>query len=121
MMNKNTDFTNEYGAVTRMHNHIDNLEHSHSHKYIHSHEHTIQMRNRLARAIGHLNKVKSMVEDERDCMEILIQLSAVESALKGVSREILKEHISSCIVTAIQEGDIEEMEELDHLIDVFIK
>ena len=54
---------------------MDEKKHSHSH----SHTQTKAVVNRLSRAIGHLESVKRMVEDGRDCTEVLIQLSAVKS------------------------------------------
>lgn len=76
---------------------------------------------RIARASGHLNAVKKMVEDDRDCSDVLIQLAAVQSALKSVSRIILKDHIEHCIVDAVEEHDEEAIERLSKAIDQMIK
>ena len=54
-----------------------------------------------------------MVEDGRDCSEVLIQLSAIESAIKSVSRVILKEHMSTCIIDAVKKDDLDTIEELN--------
>ena len=62
-----------------------------------------------------------MVEDGRDCSEVLIQLSAVDSAIKSLSRVILKDHISTCIVEAARNGNDEAIEELKKAIDKFLK
>ena len=72
-------------------------------------------------AEGHLEAVKRMVEDERDCSEVLIQLAAVISALNGVSKIILQEHIEGCIVEAIECGDKRPIEDLNKAIAQFIK
>lgn len=93
----------------------------HKHTHIHSHESTKIIVNRLARAAGHLEAVRRMVKDERDCSEVLIQLAAVISALKNVSKIILQEHIESCIVEAIECGDKEAIEDLNKAIAQFIK
>ena len=77
--------------------------------------------NRLARAIGHLESVKRMVEDDRDCTEVLVQLAAVRSAINNCGKEILKEHISHCIVDAVQQGDEKSISELNDAIDKFMK
>ena len=53
------------------------VEHSHAHGHTHTHQNTKAVLNRLSRAIGHLESIKRMVEDGRDCSEVLIQLSAV--------------------------------------------
>jgi len=91
-------------------------EHSHEH----SHEHTRAVSNRLARAIGHLEAVRAMVDEGRDCSEVLIQLAAVRSALASASRIILKDHLEHCIVDAIERRDQSAMEELERAIDKLI-
>ncbi|MBE6908200.1 MAG: metal-sensing transcriptional repressor [Ruminococcaceae bacterium] len=96
-------------------------EHEHTHGHTHSHEHTHAVSNRLGRAIGHLEAVRKMVEDGRDCSEVLIQLAAVRSALASVSRIILKDHMEHCIVDAIEQNDQTAMEELERAIDRLIK
>jgi len=95
----------------------ENIQHNHTH----SHTQTKAVINRLSRAIGHLNSIKKMVENGRDCSDVLIQLSAVDSAIKSVSRVILKDHISTCIVDAVKNNDKEAFEELNHAIDKFMK
>ena len=62
-----------------------------------------------------------MIEDGRDCSEVLIQLSAVDAAIKAVGRIILKDHIAHCIVEAIKDGDEQSIVELNKAIDQFIK
>ena len=92
-------------------------QHGHSHGHTHSHEHTRAVVNRLSRAIGHLEAVKRMAEEERDCSELLVQLAAVRSALNATSRIILKDHIDHCIVDAVEHGDQETLDELNRAID----
>ena len=53
---------------------------------------------RINRAIGQLNGVKAMLDDNRYCGDVLTQLAAAESAIKAVSRIILKEHLETCVV-----------------------
>lgn len=95
--------------------------HEHNHGHTHSHEHTQAVVNRLARAIGHLEAVKSMVEDGRDCSEVLVQLAAVRSALSATGRMILKDHIEHCIVDAVEQNDTEAVRELNRAIDQLLK
>ncbi|MDD5914082.1 MAG: metal-sensing transcriptional repressor [Oscillospiraceae bacterium] len=95
--------------------------HGHDHGHTHSHEHTQAVSNRLARAIGHLEAVKHMVEDGRDCAEVLVQLAAVRSALSAVGRMILKDHIEHCIVDAVENDDTEAIRELNRAIDQLLK
>ena len=93
----------------------------HSHGHSHTHTQTKAVLNRMARLIGHLESTKRMIEDGRDCSEVLIQLSAVDAALRAVGRIILKDHIEHCIVEAVQEGDNQAIEELNKAIDQFMK
>ena len=93
----------------------------HSHEHTHTHEHTKAVLNRLSRLIGHLQSIKRMVEDGRDCSEVLIQLSAVKAAINNTGKVILQDHIQHCLVDAIESGDMQEIEELNKAIDRFIK
>ena len=83
----------------------------------HTHEHTKSVLNRMSRAIGHMNAVKKMIEDGRDCSDVLIQLSAIKSEITGVSKVILKDHIDHCIVDAVKENDEDAIENLKGAID----
>ena len=84
---------------------------------LHTHEHTKAVLNRMSRAIGHMNAVKKMIEDGRDCSDVLIQLSAIKSEITGVSKVILKDHIDHCIVDAVKENDEDAIENLKGAID----
>ncbi len=94
--------------------------HAH-HGHVHSHTQTKAVLNRMSRLIGHLEKVKRMVEAGDDCSDVLIQLSAVDAALRGVGRIILKDHISHCIVDAARDNDAAAIERLNKAIDQFLK
>lgn len=95
--------------------------HNDSHGHTHSHAHTKAVMDRLARSIGHLEKVRRMVENGVDCSEVLIQLSAVKASINSTGKLILKDHIEHCLVDAIEHGDRETVEELNKAIDQFIK
>lgn len=97
------------------------MEHSHHHAHHHSEEHKREVSNRLARAIGHLQKVKAMVEADEDCSDVLIQLAAVKSAINNTGKVILKDHMEHCIVHAVEDGDTEMINELNDAIDKFMK
>ena len=98
------------------------IAHSHGpHGHHHSHEQTKAVLNRLSRAIGHLESIKRMVEDGRDCSEVLIQLSAVKSAINNTGKIILQDHIEHCIVDAVEHGDRDAIKELERAIDRFMK
>lgn len=102
------------------HEHSHTHTHSHEGEHIHHHDHkqTKAVVNRLARAIGHLESVKHMVENGRDCTEVLVQLAAVRSALNSTAKIILKDHIEHCIA-GVESGD-HALEELNEAIDKFI-
>ena len=107
-------------------------EHDHAHPHDHDHAHepgahgqvhanTTAVINRLARAIGHLESVKKMVEDGRDCSEVLIQIAAVRSAINNIGKVILQDHIQHCIVDAVERDDEQALDSLCQAIEKFIK
>ena len=103
----------EQDPNTMVHTHVDEngnvITHchggkGHTHAHPHTHTQTKAVINRLARAIGHLESVKRMVEDGRDCAEVLIQLAAVRSALAD----------------AVETGDQQAIDELNQAIEKFM-
>ena len=93
----------------------------HHHDHGHVHENQKAVINRLARAIGHLEKVKRMVEEGYDCSEVLIQLAAVRSALDNTGKVILQDHMRHCMVDAVAAGDTDAIDDLCQAIDKFMK
>ena len=90
----------------------------------HKHHHTNhkQVVGRLSRIEGHVRGIKKMVEEEKDCEEVLIQISAVQAALKSLSIIILQDHLDNCIVDAINEGEgISAIEDFKKAIKYVIK
>lgn len=85
------------------------------------HHDTQEIIHRLSRAIGHLEAVRRMMEEGRDCSEVLIQLAAVKSAINNTGKVILKDHINHCIVDAVETGDQKALDDLSTAIDRFIK
>lgn len=71
----------------------------------HPHENTRAVVNRISRVTGHMESIKRMVEEGRDCSEILIQLSAVRAAINNIGRIVLQDHIDHCVVDAVKTGD----------------
>ena len=67
------------------------------------------IQNRIKRAVGQLNGVSKMIDDNRYCGDIIIQLSAVSAALNEISKKLFKEHISNCLVSQLKEGKDEEV------------
>ena len=107
---------------TQAHLHSHEHEHDHAHgAHPHVHENTKAVLNRLSRAIGHLESVKKMVENGRDCSEVLIQIAAVRSAINNIGKVILQDHIQHCIVDAVERDDEQALDSLCQAIDKFIK
>lgn len=71
---------------------------------------------RLNRIIGQMNGIKRMIEEDRYCDEILIQLSAVDKAIKSLSSVMLEAHMHRCLIEQIQDGDYDG---IDEIIDLF--
>ncbi len=100
---------------------ITHTHDGHTHTHTHDATHVKKIANRLARSIGHLEAVKRMVENGEDCSEVLIQLSAVKAEINNAGKEILKEHITHCIVEAVEEHDTAAIQDLNTAIDRFMK
>jgi len=75
----------------------------------------------MSRVIGHMEAVKKMVEEGRDCSEVLIQIAAVKSAINNIGKIILKDHIEHCVYDALSTGDKQTLEDLKSAIEKFIK
>ena len=102
------------------HSHIHSTDTPHTHAHTHSHTQTQMVLNRLSRARGHLDSVRRMVERGDDCADVLIQLSAVISALNSTAKVILKDHMEHCILDAVEDGDHEALQRLSNAIDRFL-
>ncbi len=94
--------------------------HTH-HTHHHDPQKTKTIVNRMNRAIGHMESVRNMIADDRDCSEVLIQIAAVRSAITNIGKLILEDHIDHCIVHAVEDGDDEMLQELKEAIDKFMK
>lgn len=79
------------------------------------HPHEKQVKVRLAKIVGHIQSVKNMYEEGRECTEVLNQISAVRSALNSVGKLILKDHLNHCIID--NHNDEEALEALNKAID----
>lgn len=77
---------------------------------------------RLKRVEGQLAGVRRMVEDNGDCVDILLQLQAVRGALARVGQLVLRNHVETCVADALH-GDDEEQQvaRIDDLMDVFAR
>ena len=98
----------------------ENLQMYEQHAHYHSPEMKKRQLNRISKAIGHLQHVKAMMERDEDCADVLMQISAVNSALKNLGKEIINEHMTHCIIHAIENGDTAAVEEFQKAVEKFI-
>lgn len=123
-MNETHTHVLEDGTVVT-HNHEESghthSNDSHAHGHPHHHENTKAVLNRMNRAIGHMESIKTMIESGRDCSEVLIQIAAVRSAINNIGKVILEDHINHCIVDAVETGDDQALKDLNEAINKFIK
>ncbi len=109
------------------HGHVHEHPHVHGghvhgpHTHTHPEEETRAIVNRLARSIGHLERVKQMVADGYDCSDVLIQLSAVRSALNSAGLAILQSHMNHCIIDAVKNGDMQAVADLNKAVERYFK
>ena len=80
-----------------------------------------KLMNRLNRVEGQVRGVKKMLEEEQYCVEILTQVSAIQAALNSFNKELLSSHIHSCVVSEIQNGNTEVVDELCESIKKLMK
>lgn len=92
------------------------------HEHLHTHPNKKKVINRLARIEGHVRSIKKMVDEDRDCSEVLIQLAAVRNALESTAKVILKDHLEHCILHAIEKGDgSKSLEDFEAAIDQYLR
>ena len=110
---------------THSHDHVhlpdQSVPHSHGGAHPHIHENSKAVINRMARIIGHLESIKRMVEEGRDCSEVLVQIAAVKSAINNVGKVVLQDHIRHCIVDAVEDNDRQAIDELCEAVNKFMK
>ena len=121
----------EQHTHSHTHEHPHTQEQGHDHAYMHAHgiahnhghvhENQKAVVNRLARALGHLEKVKRMVEEGYDCTDVLVQLAAVRSAIDNTGKVILQDHMRHCMVEAVAEGDHDAIDDLCKAIEKYMK
>ena len=89
----------------------------HRHKHMPRDEEELKLlKNRLNRMMGQLNGIGKMLDDNRYCGDILIQIAAVEKALQAFGYQILQEHMRTCMVEDIREGRTGVVDEAIELI-----
>ena len=85
-------------------------------KKMRSEEDKKKLNNRLNRIIGQLQGIKKMVDDDKYCGDILIQLAASDKAIRSLSSVILEDHMHTCLVKSINSG---ETDKIDEIIELF--
>lgn len=113
------EHTHEEHSHEEHHHEHSHEEHPHTHP--HHHANTKTVLNRMNRAIGHMESVKRMIEDGRDCSEVLVQIAAVRSAINNIGKIILEDHIDHCVIDAIETGDEQVIKDLNEAIKKFVK
>ena len=78
-----------------------------------------QLKNRLSRVSGQINGIIKMLDDNRYCGDVLMQLSASEAAIRRISEIILQDHLETCVVEQIRSGNVEVVDEVMQLIKRF--
>lgn len=101
------------------HSHGEADSHSH-HSHVHDPKEKKKQINRLSKIIGHLEYVKRMMQSDEDCSEVLMQLAANKSAINGLGKEIIHEHLNHCITHAIEAGDRETVEEFQKVLQKYL-
>jgi DNA-binding FrmR family transcriptional regulator len=76
---------------------------------------------RLRRIEGQVRGLQRMVETDRYCADIMMQVSSVQEALRAVGRELMRNHLKHCATSAIRAGEPEATEMYDELIDLMYK
>ena len=80
-----------------------------------------ELHKRLNRAIGQLNGVNAMIDENRYCGDVLVQLAAVQSAVRTVSELLLRDHLETCVSDRIRRGDDTAVDEAMELIKRFTR
>lgn len=77
--------------------------------------------NRLSRIEGQVRGIRGMLEKDAYCVDILVQVAAANSALNSFSRELLAQHIGTCVANDLRAGSEEKLEELLKLLPKLMK
>ncbi|MBQ3567832.1 MAG: metal-sensing transcriptional repressor [Anaerotignum sp.] len=77
--------------------------------------------NRLSRIEGQVRGIRKMVENDAYCVDILTQVSAIQAALNGFNRELLANHIRTCVMDDIRNGNDEIVDELVQTLQKLMK
>lgn len=76
--------------------------------------------NRLAAIEGHVRAVRQMLREDKECEEILLQISAIEGSLSKLGKIILKEHLNHCVKEGIERGDTDILARFNTVLDKYL-
>ncbi len=107
-------------GLTHEHTHEHNHGSGHAHTHVHDPQEKRRQMARISRVIGHLEYVKRMTDQDEDCSAVLMQIAASRSALNGLGKQIINEHITHCIAHAIEDGDTSAIEEFQQAIQKYL-
>jgi DNA-binding FrmR family transcriptional regulator len=81
-----------------------------------------EVKKRLKRVAGQIAGIERMVDDDRYCVDVMLQVAAVRAALDGVGKVILRSHVETCVADALVSGRAKERsEKIEEIMDVFSK
>ena len=79
-----------------------------------------KMDTRMRTVEGHVEAVRKMLDSDDGCVNILIQLMAVEKSIHNIGIAILKNHLNTCLMQSLEEGDTKSIAELDRLLEMYL-
>ena len=86
-----------------------------------SHKEDAELKNTLKTARGQIDGILKMIDDERYCIDISKQIFAVQSLMKKANMKILRGHMNSCVLSAVNDGTAEEkIEEIIYILEKYI-
>ena len=88
---------------------------------VRSQEELKKLSNRLSRIEGQVRGLREMLQKDVYCMDILVQVSAVNAAINSFSKELLSEHLRTCVADGIRRGDDEVIDELVGVLQKLMK
>ncbi len=76
--------------------------------------------NRLATIEGHIKAIRKMLGENKDCIDLITQLLAVERSVRSASMLVLNNHLDTCVKEAVGNGDVSEVDEMHKLLEMFL-
>ncbi len=76
--------------------------------------------NRLATIEGHIKAIRKMLGEDKDCIDLITQLLAVERSIRSASMLVLNNHLDTCVKEAVRNGDTSEVDEMHKLLEMFL-